>query len=111
MVDSGVGAGSGGIMGSDIMPRSILLLPTPGNNMEDWVQETLKELKDESKEVRSALGRIDVTLAAQHVSLVDHVRRTQLLEQRVDGWWLKVLSVVGGIGGVLTAAGKIFGWY
>lgn len=60
------------------------------------------------KEVKASVAEINVTLAKQHVSLEDHIRRTLILEKRVDGMWLKVMSVVGGLMGIATAAIKLF---
>ncbi len=40
----------------------------------------LERIEDKIDKVRDHLGSIDSTLAAQHVSLEDHIRRTALLE-------------------------------
>lgn len=63
-----------------------------------------KWLQDEVGEVRHAVSRIDITLASQHAVLTEHMRRTEALERRVDGMWLRVLSVVGGLLGIAAAA-------
>ena len=41
----------------------------------------LKRIEDKIDKIDDKIGSIDVTLAAQHVSLKDHIRRTQLLEE------------------------------
>ena len=60
--------------------------------------------------LQADVAEINVTLAAQHVSLVEHLRRTDLLEKKVDGLWFKVLSVVGGIAGIAAAVAR-FVWH
>lgn len=41
------------------------------------------------------LDRIDVTLAAQHVSLAEHIRRTQILENHMEPVRTHVTMVKG----------------
>lgn len=56
------------------------------------------------------LDSIDKTLAAQHVSLEEHIRRTALLESEVAPIKKHVVMVQGGlalIGGIATVAGLI----
>ncbi len=45
----------------------------------------------------SRLGSIDVTLAKQHVSLEDHIRRTDLLEQQIEPIKAHVAMVSGAL--------------
>lgn len=85
-----------------------VMLPPDRDNTGRWTLESIAELKDGMKEVRGSLSDINVTLAKQHVSLEDHIRRTLILEKRVDGMWLKVMSVVGGLMGIATAAIKLY---
>ena len=42
--------------------------------------ERLSRIESKLDIVSEKIGSIDSTLAAQHVSLVDHIRRTELLE-------------------------------
>lgn len=44
----------------------------------------MDEIKKEIKEIQRSLNNIDVTLAKQHVSLEEHIRRTNLLEQKLE---------------------------
>lgn len=73
-------------------------------------------IEDKIDKLGSHLGSIDVTLAAQHESLRDHIRRTQLLEgtieplkkhvEQVSGA-LKFLGLVLGAISVLAAVAEI----
>lgn len=66
----------------------------------EWVVRKLERLVDDVTEVR-------VTLAKNTESLEHHVRRTDLLEKRVDGLWLRVLTVVGGLVGIAAGIARI----
>lgn len=65
-----------------------------------------KAILEEIKKLDSRLDSIDITLAKQHVSLDEHIRRTELLENKVDpiekhvvfvNAAFKILSAVGAI--------------
>lgn len=43
----------------------------------------LKRIEEKIDKIDDSVGRIDVTLAAQHESLKDHMRRTSLLEESI----------------------------
>lgn len=72
--------------------------------------ERLTRIENKLDTISGRMGQIDVTLAAQHTSLQEHMRRTSLLEARiepiekhkymVDGV-LKFLGVVSLTGGVV----------
>lgn len=66
-------------------------------------------LRQELAEMRQSLSRMDRTLAEQHISLRIHMRRTDALEKRVDGMWMRVLAVVGGLVGIASGVAKLFG--
>ncbi len=46
--------------------------------------DRLYRLEDKIDSVKESIGQINVTLAAQHESLKEHMARTRLLEERVD---------------------------
>jgi hypothetical protein len=64
---------------------------------------------DDKSWLREKISKIEVTLAAQHVTLLDHVRRTELLEKRVDAIWLKALAVIGGLAGIASELHRLLG--
>lgn len=43
----------------------------------------MDEIKQEMNEIRKSLHSVDITLAKQQVSLDEHIRRTNLLEEYV----------------------------
>lgn len=45
--------------------------------------DRLKRIEDKTDAIVSRLGSIDSTLAAQHVSLKEHMRRSVALEQQI----------------------------
>lgn len=45
--------------------------------------ETLHRIEDKLDRIQEKIGSIDVTLSAQHVSLVEHIRRTVILEEKI----------------------------
>jgi len=47
------------------------------------MDERIIRIEDKIDKVVEHIGSIDSTLAAQHVSLKDHIRRTEILEQTV----------------------------
>lgn len=68
---------------------------------QDWIVEVLHEIQRD-------VAKINVTLGEQHVSLIDHIRRTAILEKRVDGMWLRVMSVLGGLVGIAVGLLELF---
>ena len=46
--------------------------------------EQLNKIEGKVDRLDEHLSRIDITLAAQHVSLKEHIRRTEILEQTVS---------------------------
>lgn len=57
--------------------------------------ERFSRLEDKLDIVIEKIGSVDKTLAAQHVSLVEHIRRTELLEQAVIPIQTHVVQVQG----------------
>lgn len=47
------------------------------------MKDEFAKLETKLDKIDDRLGSIDSTLAAQHVSLTEHIRRTQLLEEQV----------------------------
>lgn len=45
--------------------------------------DRLERIEDKLDAVAERINKIDITLAGQHVSLVDHIRRTALLEKAI----------------------------
>lgn len=50
--------------------------------MDDWKQDR-RDYGPVLAKIDDRLSKIDVTLAAQHESLRDHIRRTELLEEQI----------------------------
>jgi 3-keto-L-gulonate-6-phosphate decarboxylase len=50
----------------------------------DSVRDTLHELKDDVKSVKSDISDINITVAKQHVSLDEHMRRTEVNEKSIQ---------------------------
>lgn len=69
--------------------------------------ERLERIEAKLDKVNERLSSMDATLAGQHVSLKDHIRRTTLLEamvevlRRHDAMWAGALKLVG-IGAMLA---------
>ncbi len=61
----------------------------------------LKRIEDKIDRIDDKISNIDSTLAAQHVSLKDHMRRTDLLEQTIR----PIEKHVYMVNGVLKAIG------
>lgn len=53
------------------------------------------------KEVRDDLAAIKTTLAAQHETLKDHIRRTELLERAISPH--RVLALCGAIAAIIES--------
>ena len=67
----------------------------------DW----LKKLERKLTSVDESLKRIDVTLARQEEQLRYHIRRTDLLENKmgpIEAWNYKVMGGLGVIGGLIA---------
>lgn len=69
--------------------------------MEDHINARLERIE-------ATLNRIDVTLAKQHVSLETHIKRTDLLEERLEPISAHV-AIVGAIGKILIGSGGVVG--
>lgn len=70
----------------------------------------LNRLEDKLDHISEKIGSIDTTLAAQHVSLKEHMRRTSLLEEDMKPIKKHVHHVHGAlklIGLIATIAGII----
>ena len=71
---------------------------------------TSKKLIRDVDNIKRSLASVDKTLALQHVSLAEHIRRTSLLEQKLEPVESHVEQVRGAfkfIGWLLAAAGVI----
>lgn len=71
---------------------------------------TSKKLIKDVDQIKRSLANVDKTLALQHLSLVEHIKRTELLEKKLEpveehvsqvrgivkfiGWLLGALAVV-----------------
>lgn len=68
-----------------------------------------REIHASLDEIKSALASVDKTLAVQAAQLEYHIRRTDLLEKRIErfeSWrWFFV-----GMGAVAAIGSKIMGW-
>lgn len=76
----------------------------------------LDRIEDKIDKLSEHLGKIDSTLAAQHISLDHHIKRTDLLEEQVapikrhvDGvqWTMKLLGWIGGVASAVVAILKL----
>lgn len=71
-------------------------------------------IEDKLDRVAEDIGEIKVTLASQHISLSDHIRRTELLEEVVEPIkrHMAFVSALGRIGGgviaLITLAAAIY---
>lgn len=63
-----------------------------------------ERIEDKLDKVSEDIGEINKTLSAQHVSLVEHIRRTNLLEKRVDPMYNIFRGGVALIGLITVAA-------
>ena len=78
----------------------------------------MERIADKLDRISDRLNKIDVTLAEQHVSLKEHIRRTELLEgklepvethvARVDGA-LRLLGVLSLLVGIAAGILKVVG--
>lgn len=71
-------------------------------------------IEDKIDKLVEKIGSIDVTLAAQHESLKDHIRRTELLEQKMEPVEHHValmdvsLKIFGALAAVVTVMASFF---
>ena len=80
--------------------------------------QRLTRIEDKIDRVVDRIGSIDVTLSAQHESLKEHMRRTEILERQIeplnkhvnmiDGV-LKFLGVLALVGTLAITIAKVFG--
>jgi len=71
---------------------------------------TSKRLVKDVDQIKRSLANVDKTLALQHVSLAEHIRRTTLLEQKLEPVEKHVEQVRGVfkfIGWLLAALGVL----
>jgi archaellum component FlaC len=66
--------------------------------------ERIIRIEDKIDKVVEHIGSIDSTLAAQHVSLKEHMRRTELLEQEIEPIKAHVDMVSGAVKLILFTA-------
>ncbi len=59
--------------------------------------DNFNRLENKIDKLDNRLDSIDVTLAAQHVSLKEHMRRTQILEDDLEPIKTHVIMVQGGL--------------
>lgn len=59
------------------------------------MDDKLKRIEDKLDRVRDKISDIDVTLAAQHESLKLHIKRTDLLEKKLEPVEKHVIMVNG----------------
>lgn len=50
----------------------------------DEIKRNLHEIKADIKEINQVIQKIDVTLVKQEASLSEHIRRTELLELKLE---------------------------
>ena len=74
--------------------------------MDDKLVDRLEEKLDK---IVDKMGSIDTTLAGQHVQLTDHIRRTELLENKMEGHEAEQAKALAGIHTHVTTV-KVFGW-
>jgi len=65
--------------------------------------DDINRLEVKVDKVLERVGNIDVTLAAQHESLKDHIRRTELLEGEIE----PIKKHVAMVGGAMKALGVL----
>jgi len=56
----------------------------------------------DARELWEQLAKIREQIAANTAHLAEHMRRTDLLEKRMDNFWNKALLAISILGGVLT---------
>lgn len=59
--------------------------------------EKLDKIDEKLDKIHVRLGNIDSTLGAQHVSIVEHIRRTRLLEDQIRPIQKHVSMVEGAV--------------
>lgn len=64
----------------------------------------LSRIEEKIDRVSERLNSVDVTLAAQHVSLAEHVRRTNLLEKEIAPIKTHVAMVQGAVKAIGVAS-------
>lgn len=71
------------------------------------MDDKLERIEGKLDKVVDHIGSIDVTLAAQHVSLKEHIRRTEILEQELAPIKTHVNMISGALKliGLLAAIG------
>jgi hypothetical protein len=80
----------------------------------------LMRIEAKLDKVDERVDRVDVTLSAQHVSLTEHMRRTEILEEKVEplvlhgakriGAWDLIKTALAGVG-FFAAVVEILGYF
>lgn len=70
--------------------------------MDDRTEQKLDQLYTDISDIK-------VTLAVNTNSLLEHMRRTAALEQRLDSFWAKALTFLSIIGACVTLAKVLVG--
>lgn len=77
-----------------------------GPKILELILDEVKTIRAKADEADKRLDSIDVTLAKQHISLENHIKRTELLEHRMEpvekhviaiNGFFKILGIVGTI--------------
>jgi hypothetical protein len=63
----------------------------------DRLETKLDAVKDAADEVKDHIASIDTTLALQHQSLVEHIKRTEILEKAIVPIQTHVSQVTGAL--------------
>lgn len=73
------------------------------------MEKKLDKLEGKIDALDDRLDKIEITLAKNTVSLIEHVKRTNLLEKRINSIPGKILTYVSLAGGIFTLLSKIKG--
>lgn len=82
----------------------------------DDVRKSLDEIKNNIKEINSSMREIDKTLVKQEAQLAEHIRRTNLLESKIEpvekhihmvNGALKLLGILSIVVGIIASIFKI----
>lgn len=76
----------------------------------------MDDFKNDIKEIQKSVKQIEITLAKQHVSIDEHIRRTNLLEQKLEpvekhvhmvNGALKFLGIIALVVGIFASIFKL----
>lgn len=71
----------------------------------------LERIEDKIDKALDRISSIDVTIAAQHVSLAEHMRRTTLIEQELKPIKTHVILVQSAIAVITFIASMVMAWH